>query len=184
MSQQYNDYLTGHVANVTKAYLWLSQNMPEIIEAKGYDEGLLISGHIVCSHDDSKRDQEEYPAYDAYFYGNNRSFEVKQAFDKAWLHHIHHNQHHWQHWVLYGDDAGFGVNGVKALEMPYHCVVEMICDWWSFSWAKDDLYELFNWYDEHKNRMLLHPKTLKTVESILEKIRAKLSEGVGDGTKT
>ena len=44
----------------------------------------------------------------------------------------------------------------------------MICDWWSFSWQKGDLGEIFNWYDEHSDYIKLSPKTRKTVEDILE----------------
>ena len=58
--------------------------------------------------------------------------------------------------------------------MPYNYIVEMICDWWSFSWNSGDLYEIFNWYNEHKNYIKLSDKTRKTVEDILSKIKEKL----------
>jgi hypothetical protein len=52
----------------------------------------------------------------------------------------------------------------------------MICDWWAFSWNKGNLYEIFKWYDQHKAYMKLSGKTRKTVEDILEKLKAKLDE--------
>ena len=52
----------------------------------------------------------------------------------------------------------------------------MICDWMSFSWAKENLYEFFDWYDEHKKHIKLSKNTRKTVEDILGKIRTKLDE--------
>lgn len=58
--------------------------------------------------------------------------------------------------------------------MPHNYIIEMICDWWAFSWAKGNLYEIFSWYDAHKHYMKLSDKTRKTVEDILEKIKAKL----------
>ena len=124
-------------------------------------------------HDFSKTDVSEYKAYDKYFYGNNRSYQVVQEFNEAWLHHIHHNPHHWQYWVLINDDPK---EGTITIRMPYNYIIEMICDWWAFSWVKDDLTEIFKWYDEHKNYMKLHDETRKTVESILNKIKNKLDE--------
>ena len=60
------------------------------------------------------------------------------------------------------------------MEMPYVHIVEMICDWWAFSWIKGDLTEIFTWYDKHKNYMKLHENTKKTVESILEEMKTKI----------
>ncbi|MCB5918336.1 DUF5662 family protein [Lachnospiraceae bacterium 210521-DFI.3.101] len=58
--------------------------------------------------------------------------------------------------------------------MPYNYILEMVCDWWAFSWQKENLNEIFNWYNEHKDYMKLSPKTRKTVDSILEKMKEKL----------
>ena len=52
----------------------------------------------------------------------------------------------------------------------------MIGDWWSFSWKTGNLYEIFDWYDTHKNRMILSEHTRELVEEILEKIKVKLDE--------
>lgn len=66
--------------------------------------------------------------------------------------------------------------GEIVLEMPYDYIVEMICDWWAFSWAKGDLRGIFNWYDEHSTYMKLEDRTRKTVERILGLIKEKLDE--------
>ena len=50
----------------------------------------------------------------------------------------------------------------------------MICDWWAFSWNSENLNEIFNWYDKHKDYMKLSDDTSKTVEDILSKIKEKL----------
>lgn len=60
--------------------------------------------------------------------------------------------------------------------MPIEYILEMICDWWSFSWSKDRLYEIFDWYDGHKKYIKLSKNTRKTVEDILDKIHRKLDE--------
>ena len=60
--------------------------------------------------------------------------------------------------------------------MPYKYIIEMICDWWAFSWNKGNLYEIFDWYNERKDYIKLHERSRKTVEKILGMIKAKLDE--------
>ena len=174
MSREYDLYLEQHRGNVAKGFYWIRENLPEI----------LIDSHItpyesqICfEHDASKSELDEYFAYDAYFYGGNRSYQVVQDFNKAWILHQHRNPHHWQYWVLFNDDPG---EGMDILDMPYNYIIEMICDWWGFSWNSGDLYEIFKWYDEHKDYMKLSDKTRKTVDNILGKIRNKLDESKGE----
>lgn len=129
----------------------------------------------ILNHDASKNSPEEYGAYDRYFYGGNKSFRVVQDFRKAWLHHIHENSHHWQHWVLNNDEPE---EGEVILEMDYIYIIEMICDWWAFSWQKGDLSEIFSWYDKHYKYIKLAPNTRKTVEDILWTLRGRLGYNV------
>ena len=168
MSYQYDQYLTNHKFNVEQGFDWIRNHLPELlVDEFGYE------WQIRFAHDRSKYDPEEYDAYDAYFYGGNRSYEVVQKFRYAWLRHIHKNPHHWQHWILINDDPD---EGEILLEIPYNYIIEMICDWWSFSWASGDLFSIFAWYAEHKDYIRMNPDSRKTVEDILEKIRDKLEE--------
>lgn len=166
MSYQYDQYLANHRANVKRGFDWISENLPEL-----FVDGFEYGWQIEFAHDKSKNEPDEYEAYDAYFYGGNRSFAVVQNYQRAWLLHIHRNPHHWQHWILINDDPE---EGEIVLEMPYNYIIEMICDWWAFSWAKESLSEIFAWYDEHSRYMKLAPNTRKTVDAILEKIKEKL----------
>lgn len=168
MSFQYDQYLTQHRANVKRGYDWLCDNLPEIIK-----DTVHAGYYTVYAHDKSKDEPDEYNAYDAYFYGNNRSYKVVQDYQRAWLLHIHRNPHHWQHWILINDDPK---EGEIVLEMSYDYIVEMICDWWAFSWAQEKLDAIFDWYQEHSKYMKLAPDTRKTVEDILDKIKARLDE--------
>ena len=172
MSYQYDIYLAQHKANVKKGFDWIHDNLPTII-ANSIEYGGVIDyeWQIGLNHDASKTDDDEYNAYDDYFYGNNRSFAVVQAFNKAWLFHIHRNPHHWQHWVLLHDEPD---EPMECIEMPHNYVVEMICDWWAFSWKDDDRFEIFDWYKEHKNHIMLHKNTRKLVEHILDEIEDTL----------
>lgn len=165
MSYEYDQYLAKHRSAVVKAYDWLYFNLPEVL-TRAYNADLEYQ--IRFKHDFSKNEPDEYFAYDAYFYGGNRSYEVVQNFRKAWLLHIHRNPHHWQHWVLINDEPD---EGEILIPMPFNYIVEMICDWWSFSWIKGDSTEIFKWYDDHKDYMKLHKDTRKTVEDILDRIK-------------
>ena len=76
-----------------------------------------------------------------------------------------HNEHHPEFWL--GED------------MPLIYILEMLCDWGSFSIDKGDLTELSKYYyeqardDEEKN---LSDSTKETIEEILEKINSVLSK--------
>ena len=166
MSYEYDRYLQQHRNNVKRGFEWLLTNLPTVLTGQPD-----ASWQIIFDHDSSKNNDDEYLAYDTYFYGNNRSYEVTEEFKRAWLLHIHRNPHHWQYWVLNNDDPN---EGEVILDMPYNYIIEMICDWWSFSWQKGDLGEIFNWYDEHSDYIKLSPKTRKTVEDILEQMRDRL----------
>jgi hypothetical protein len=170
MSREYDLYLQEHKENVFKGLEWIHENIPGII-LDGYYPAL--EQQIKYGHDASKSDPDEYDAYDKYFYGKNRSYQVVQDFNYAWLMHQKKNPHHWQYWTLVQDNPK---EGIIALDMPYEYVIEMVCDWWAFSWAKENLREIFGWYDEHKDYMKLSDKTRKTVESILKAISDKLDE--------
>lgn len=166
MSNQYDDYLKKHIENVKKAAEWMLENLPaagELSEVEVKDIGIQVD-----IHDESKRGIVEYKPYDRYFYAGGS----EEAFNVAWLHHIHVNPHHWQHWVLMQDDDDEPV----AIEMPRTYVWEMVADWWSFSWASGDKLEIFDWYGEHKETMVLHERTREYVERLLREIR----DNIGD----
>lgn len=170
MSKEYDLYLQEHRTNVKKGFEWIKENLPELIPN---DTRLDLTHQIAFAHDASKDKRDEYEPYDVYFYGGNRSYQVVQDFNYAWLKHIHRNPHHWQHWVLLCDEPE---EGEIIMDMPYNYIVEMICDWWAFSWKSENLYEIFDWYDKHKANIKLSDKTRKAVEDILAKIHSKLDE--------
>ena len=169
MSIQYDEYLQQHKNAVYEGFLWMKKNIPEIFEND--DIITKVDYNIKFGHDASKENPDEYQAYDAYFYGKNRSFQVVEDFNYAWLTHIHKNPHHWQYWILHSDDPK---EGVKCLEMPYEYIIEMICDWWSFSWNKGDLFEIFKWYEERKDHIMLNKTTRNKLEAILQAMHDKL----------
>lgn len=170
MSSKYDEYIKQHKENVVSAFKWMCKNIPEIFLDQ--NDMNQIEYQVVHGHDYSKCSEEEYDAYDNYFYGN-RSYEVVREFNIAWLHHIHNNPHHWQYWILHNDNPD---EGMIILDMPDNYIIEMICDWWSFSWAKGDLYEIFNWYNERKSYIKLSDDTREKVEGILKYMKDELDE--------
>lgn len=173
MSIQYDQYLKNHRFCVKKAYAWIYAHLSDFLEENLVD--LDVMERRIMSHDTSKDSTEEYTAYDRYFYpeanGVTLDKEINEAFDYAWLHHIHLNPHHWQYWILREDNGG-----TKPIEMPKEYAVEMVCDWWGFSWADGKLFEVFDWYDVNKENIILHPDTRKFVEELLNAIRVDLDD--------
>ena len=145
---QYFEYVHQHIINVNKALVWLQEHG---LADERYDFGM---------HDESKFWEEEFYDYADYFYGEGKSV------DEAWLRHIYENPHHFQHWCLIEDSGQ-----IKALPMPDIYLVEMICDWMSFSIIQNNLYEVFDYYEKNKSNMILHPETRAKVEELLGKIK-------------
>lgn len=166
MSEEYDAYLKKHKAAVVDSWNFIKNKCPGLLEDLTIPVTAMDA--IIANHDRSKYQAVEYGPYDDYFYGDKKD---EDAFDRAWLHHIHYNKHHWQHWILIKDE---GDNRIIALEMPYECVLEMICDCWAFSWVKGDLYEIFDWY--RTTNRVLHEKTQEKVMKILNAIKKAIDK--------
>lgn len=69
--------------------------------------------------------------------------------------------------------------GEFVLDIPLNYIIEMVCDWWSFSWASGHLDEIFDWYEEHSGYIKLSDDTKETVEHILDLIKQNLEKHSG-----
>lgn len=126
-------------------------------------------------HDWSKFTSAEWSPYANHFYrdggvwkfkknkGQHDARDAKFEFNRAWIHHIHKNPHHWQHWVIPGEEN-------QALEMPEHFVREMVADWMGAGLAQKGIPDILNWWNENKNRMILHPHTRILVSNIINSL--------------
>lgn len=174
MSKAYDEYLEDHIENVKKAFNWMiDQGVLDFLDLN--DDEIEKYSKVIYNHDNTKYWADEYEAYDRYFYPDeyedNPPFSQRvEEYQRAWLEHMHRNPHHWQHWVLINDNGFFTV-----LPMPEVYIIEMICDWWSFSWKKGNLYEIFDWIDENSPHILLDDETTRLVEKILNRIRFRLN---------
>ena len=180
MSIDYDRYLKEHRDNVMKAYLWIKSTFPYKVAEISYPmdiDGMLAQ---IEQHDGSKFREIEYVPYDDYFYKrkSSRSSAVVNDFQKAFLMHLHVNPHHWQHWVLIPDSSG---EPQKAIFMPYNYVIEMVCDWFSFSLKSGKIDGIFDFYLERKSYIVMHKESRRFLEALLDEmekiILAKDEEG-------
>ena len=157
--KEYLEYINNHKKRVEEFAGWLLSNCHEVF--KEVDEDVFWD--LIKEHDESKFSEEEFEPYAQKWHGDGKkTLEYKQA----WEHHWQNNEHHPEYWL--GED------------MPYIYILEMICDWGSFSIAKGDFQELKDFYfnkaknDPEKN---LSDNTKKIIEDIIEQIMSASSKG-------
>lgn len=157
--EENKNYILEHKANVKKFADWLKENLPELfdnVDLEAFDE-------IIEEHDESKFSEEEFEPYAQKWFGDGKK---SLAYEEAWKHHWINNEHHPEFWL--GED------------MPYIYILEMICDWGSFSIKSGNMKELSDFYynkakdDEEKN---LSDATKEIIEEILTKINSVLANG-------
>lgn len=90
------------------------------------------------------------------------------GYSLGWLHHKGRNKHHWEYWYDMVDGKWI------PLEMPYPYVVEMACDrvaackiYQKEAYTKASALE---YYMTRNDRLFMHPKTARLLESILQDI--------------
>ena len=150
--KEYKDYVDAHKERVEEFSTWLLSSCPEVFE--GVD--VEVFKDLIKEHDESKYSEEEFEPYAQKWFGDRKkTFE----YEEAWKHHWMTNEHHPEYWL--GED------------MPLIYILEMICDWGSFSIASGDIGELSEFYynkakaDPEKN---LSEATQEIIEDILSKI--------------
>lgn len=168
---QYNKYLSNHLENVRKASDWLMKNAVFTLFDDQYRDKIINRLSLLGEdHDKSKYSVEEFDPYVEHFYGDDLNVD---NFKKAWHHHIINNPHHWNHWCFV-DSVDSNIYDIICIDMPIEYIVEMIADWWSFSWQIGNLYEIFSWYQSHKDGIVVSPKTRENIELILNHIKSIL----------
>ena len=164
MNSQYQDYLNEHIGNVHRT--WTEILRSAVLELES-DINISTIDFTIHRHDKSKRMSDEWDPYLIHFYGNPTE-EDEKRFERAWLNHLHRNEHHWQYWVLRHDSGS-----TEALDMPFEFIMEMLCDWHSFS-AKNPESTAYAWYMEHKDNFILSDNTRKVIEKYIEYLKTPL----------
>ena len=150
--REYLEYINGHKERVTEFSKWLLTNCPDLFE--GVD--IEVFNDLIKEHDDSKYSEEEFEPYAQRWHGDKKK---TLEYEEAWKHHWMNNEHHPEYWL--GED------------MPYIYILEMICDWGSFSIASGNMKELSDFYfnkakdDPEKN---LSEATKEIIEDFLSHI--------------
>jgi hypothetical protein len=119
-------------------------------------------------HDMSKfRLFSEFIPYAKYFFGNDESHRVKQAFKIAFLTHQNRNPHHWQFWTTIDSEGK-----QKVMDMPEIYIKEMINDWRAAGKAKGtadgSISGARSYYLSNRDRIVINSETRRIVEQILE----------------
>ncbi len=150
--EEYKNYVEEHKERVTQFSSWLQDMCPDLFE--GVD--IEVFNDLIAEHDESKFSEEEFEPYAQKWFGDRKK---TPEYERAWEHHWQNNEHHPEYWL--GED------------MPYIYILEMICDWGSFSIASGDMKELSEFYynkakeDPEKN---LSEATQEIIEDILSRI--------------
>lgn len=169
--KEYDEYLKNHISGVQQAWRdCFYDKLSDILDGVTLKE---ISDQI-ANHDDSKYGSEEYTPYLNHFYPpeGKTGEDFRKEFDVACLHHYHNNPHHWNYWVLNDDeDKDKG----RVLDMPEKYVIEMLCDWHSFS-LKDSNSTAYNWWNKNKEKMNMTDNTIKLVEKYIDYVKEPLEK--------
>ena len=150
--QEYLEYVTAHKERVEEFSKWLLSTCPDLFE--GVD--VEAFKEVIKEHDESKFSEEEFEPYAKKWHLDGIKTPEYEA---AWEHHWQNNEHHPEYWL--GED------------MPYIYILEMICDWGSFSIASGNMKELSEFYfnkakdDPEKN---LSEATKEIIEDIISRI--------------
>jgi len=129
-------------------------------------------------HDLSKFTRREwFPYVHQFFNSDGTPRKVRDAsgaydpnaqsldFKRAWLSH-QRNPHHWQAHISIGDGGN-----LTALPMPETYAREMVADWIGAGKAYSGKSNPRGWYEQNKDKMILHPDIRTMVEKLLSRLR-------------
>ncbi len=150
--KEYKDYVVAHKERVEEYSTWLLSNCPDLFEGVDVED----FKELIKEHDASKFSEEEFEPYAKKWHLDGIKTPEYEA---AWEHHYMNNEHHPEYWD--GED------------MPLIYILEMICDWGSFSLKSGNMKELSEFYynkainDPEKN---LSDATKEIIEDIISRI--------------
>lgn len=158
--REYREYVDEHRANVWKAFqniLQIPSIKEEIIKA-GCMQELM---NRCLEHDMSKYEKEEFEPYRQYHSPTCEEEKniARDKYGEAWKHHYTVNDHHWNHWV---DENN------EPREMSIPALFELVCDWTGMGYKFGN--DAYQYYQENKDNIIMHPNTRSKLESILTTI--------------
>lgn len=166
MSVEYDEYLEKRNKYFRQACNWIKRSAPELLKGVSEDEFTFMRDF----HHDVDTIPSIYEPYDIYLFGKPKALD-KVNYRKAKLMRIHMNDYNWQHWILMDEEEGTVIT-----EMPYISLLELVCEWWSYSWEKDDIWSIFDYYLSNVNKIKLHKKSRSALEDILNILEQRLEK--------
>lgn len=176
---KYEHYLREHISAVQQAYYDIFEDVI-LTESDLTVEDITKLEDNIRNHDNSKYYDEEFYPYLHWFYPEIETEKNRTEFDYACLHHYHHNPHHWNHWIL-NDDEDKDTD--RVLDMPEIYVIEMLCDWQSFS-KKNPESTAYQWWIDNQNKMKMTENTISLVNKYIKYCKEPLRSDYNDENNT
>lgn len=173
--QQELDHILAHKARVKEAYNFF-KDIGFIDKCKKFmtfNESTLDK--LIETHDDSKLCEPEFSCYRQWWYPAPWERRSKVKLNTGLIHHLNTNPHHFQYYITYETKYN---DGEKILKMPNEYILEMLCDWYSFSIKDNNLFGIFDWWEKENNKMILNTTTRNTIETCLSRLKTLLNKEV------
>jgi hypothetical protein len=154
--EAYLAYIDEHRKNVYQAFVKFGKSICLCLSMVNGEYNTLK--RYVSSHDSSKYSEDEFQGYRQWFYPKENENKNKDLFLKAWTHHYKTNRHHWEYWL----------ENNEPKEMSPICIAEMLLDWIAMSIKFKN--SPLAWYNENKDRIIIHKHTRQQVERILSSL--------------
>lgn len=156
---KYLEYLEGHIGNVKEAFeLLCTLDIPFI------KDNFSELNAIICDHDASKYENDEWIAYLHHFYPTCDEDSLKtEEFEEACRHHIKNNPHHWDYWV----EEGKLQDDIDEHEYKLY-TVERLCDHMAMSIQNDNKPD--EWYFANKDHIIMPDYGYEFYEDMLAKL--------------
>lgn len=153
---QYKKYIEEHRTYIKKAFIELTDCLG-LSEYLMDDEIYYKLQNRIQNHDMSKYSEEEFEPYRKQYYPINAQEKEnnKDAFQKAWIHHLECNDHHWQHRQ---NNKTFDKENMIA-------ILENVCDWLAMGYKFHD--RPYQYYEKHKDEIHLPEEDKKFLEKII-----------------
>jgi hypothetical protein len=126
------------------------------------------------AHDLSKYSPTEFRVGARYYQGNkspNAAERAEKGYSEAWMHHKGRNKRHYEDWTDMSKETG----RYESVPMPRKYLVELVMD----RRAACKVYEgekytpawALNYLERSRERLLMHPQTLRELTHILTMLR-------------
>lgn len=152
-----------HLKTITKHHFLVQQGCFRV--------GLYWQG---LTHDFSKLSPTEFLQGARYYQGTrspNAAEREEKGYSDAWMHHKGRNRHHYEYW----SDISPVTNRYEPVEMPRRYLVEMVMDrraaCMTYQGKNYTPGSALNYLNLSKDRLLMHPETLRQLEYILTMLR-------------